>query len=521
MRAEKLLKNTVVGVLSQGIAAVTGAIVQFVFLKYMIQEYLGARGLFSSILEFLSLAELGIGLVLVYSMYQPIAEKDERKLIALTQFYRRAYNLIAGMIFGFGMCLMPFLPFFIEDMDAVPHARLIYFLYLVSSASSYLWVYKLSILNADQRVYIIHVYSLVFSLIQCAFQVVLLVTTHNFFAFLIIQTVCVVAKNILISRKAEKLYPFLKTKEKIKLSREEKNGIYKNVFAMFNHRVGATVLGSTDNLLISKFIGIIYCGFYSNFKMIIALMNSFINQFFNAMLSSVGSMNASESKETVYNTFKYLHFLSFWVYTFCTVSFIELANPVLLKVLEMMGVEHVEEYTFGFPTVLMIGLNFYVVGIRKVPLTFKEAMGLLWNDRYKPIIEALLNIVVSVACIRSMGIAGIFFGTIFSMAATSLWVEPLVLFRHGFQRSMGEFWRRNFVYLFFSGGLIALTHFVDTRFVLTGWTDVFAKLGVCLVIPNGIIAVCFCRTREFRELFRALGGILFKKKTAESPVPAE
>lgn len=513
MRGEKLFKNTVIGVLSQGVAALTGTIVHLVFIRFMIKEYLGAKSLFSNILDFLSLAELGIGLVLVYSMYQPLAEKNERKLIALTQFYRKAYNLIAAMVFGSGMCLMPFLSFFIDNMEKVPHAQLIFFLYLVSSASSYLFVYKQSILNADQRIYITHLFSLVFSIIQCVLQVLVLVsdTRYKFFYYLIVQTVMVVFKNFLLTRKAEKMYPFLNSREKILLTKDEKKAIYKNVFAMFNHRVGAVVLGSTDNLLISKFIGIIYCGFYGNFKMIVNLMNSFIGQFFNAMLSSVGNMSALESKDTVYKTFKYLHFLSFWLYTFCTVAFIELSNPVLMQVLILMGVKDVESYGFTFPTILMIGLNFYMIGIRKVPLTFKEAMGLLWYDRYKPIIEAIINVVVSIAAIQSMGIAGIFFGTIFSMAVTSLWVEPLVLFRHGLKRPIGEFWVREFIYLFFSGALIALTHFADLHIHLIGWAEIFAKLGVCLLLPNAMIALCFCRTREFKELFKAIGHIVFKK----------
>ena len=516
-----------IGVLSQAVSALTGAIVHLVFIKYMITEYLGAKSLFSNILDFLSLAELGIGLVLVYSMYQPIAEKNERKLIALTQFYRKAYHLIAVMVFCSGLCLIPFLSFFINNMDAVPHAQLIFFLYLVSSASSYLFVYKQSILNADQRVYIVHVFSLVFSIVQCVLQIIILVgrSRYSFFYYLIVQTVMVVLKNFLLTRKAEKLYPFLCSKEKILLTKDEKKAIYKNVFAMFNHRVGAVVLGSTDMLLISKFIGIIYCGFYGNFKLIVNLMTSFLSQFFNAMLSSVGNMTALESKETVYKTFKYLHFLSFWIYTFCTVAFIELANPVLMRFLVLMGIEDVKAYTFTFPTVLMIGLNFYVIGIRKVPLTFKEAMGLLWYDRYKPIVEAILNVVVSIAAIKSMGIAGIFFGTIFSMAATSLWVEPLVLFRHGLKRSMSEFWVKEFVYLTFSGAMIAITHYVDIRLVdgmlnVSGWVEVLAKLGVCLVVPNVLTALCFCRMKEFGELFGAIGHIVFRKNEQQEAIEA-
>ena len=523
MRGEKLFKNTVIGVLSQAVAALTGAIVQLVFIKFMIKEYLGAKSLFSNILDFLSIAELGIGLVLVYSMYTPLADRDERKLIALTQFYRKAYRLIASMILGTGLCLMPFLSFFIENMETVPHATLIFFLYLVSSASSYLFVYKQSILNADQNVYIIHLYSTVFSIVQCILQILVLVSgsRYRFFYYLIVQTVLVVFKNFLMSRKAGKLYPFINTREKVLLTKEEKKGIYKNVFAMFNHRVGAVVLGSTDTLLISKFIGIIYCGFYGNFKMIINLMNSFVGQFFNAMLSSVGNMNALESKDTVYKTFKYLHFLSFWMYTFCTVAFIELSNPVLMQMLTLMGVEDVESYGFTFPTILMIGLNFYVIGIRKVPLTFKEAMGLLWYDRYKPIIEAVINVIISVAAIQSMGIAGIFFGTIFSMAVTSLWVEPLVLFRHGLKRSMREFWIKECVYLTFSGAMIALTHFVDSQIHLTGWTEILVKLCVCLVVPNAVTALCFCRMGEFGELFAAIGHIVFKKGKPKAIEAAE
>lgn len=514
LRSEKMLKNTAVGVIAQIVYSLADWITCTVFIKTMTDQYRGAQGLFASILSFLSLAELGIGSVLVYSMYKPIAENDERKLTALTQFYRKAYNIIGAMIFGVGLCLTPFLPFFVDDMDAVPHASLIYLMYLFNSVLSYMFVYKQSILNADQKNYVINFRCAILNAMQCAFQVLVLITTHNFFAFLGVQMVFTLSKNIIVSHKAGKMYPFLNTKEKISLTKEERHDIYKNVFAMFNHRVGGTVLNSTDNLLITKFIGLVYCGFYNNFKMIVNVLNSFLNQFFTAMMSSVGSLTASESKETSYRTFKYLHFLSFWMYTFCTICFIELANPFIMVWLGK------EKYTFGFPTVLMIGLNFYVVGIRKVPLTFKEAMGLLWQDRVKPIIEAVINIVISIAFIERMGIAGILLGTIVSMVVTSLWVEPHVLFKHGFQRSSGEFWRRNIIYFAFSGGLLALVHYIDSLFALTGWTDLFAKFGVCLIVPNVIIAICFCFTGEFKDLFAAISGMLASKFHRKDKVTA-
>ena len=213
MRAEKLFKNTAVGVGAQLIYSITDWITRTVFIKTMTDQYLGAQSLFASILSFLSLAELGIGSVLVYSMYKPIEENDERKLAALTQFYRKAYNLIGAMIFIVGLCLTPFLSFFVDNMDAVPHATLIYLMYLLNSVLSYTFVYKQSILNADQKNYVINFYCAILNTMQCASQVVVLMSTHNFFAFLAIQMLFTVTKNVMISRKAGKVYPFVNTKE--------------------------------------------------------------------------------------------------------------------------------------------------------------------------------------------------------------------------------------------------------------------------------------------------------------------
>ncbi len=513
LRREKLFKNTVVGVIAQFITLFTGLVVQTVFVRCMIDEYLGARGLFTSVLSVLSLAELGIGTVLVYSMYEPIAQNDERKLIALIRLYRKAYNIVALAILVVGLVLVPFLPFLINDMDSVPHATLIYLLYLMNSVLSYIYIYKTSILNADQKGYIVNVYTAIFSLVQCVGQIAVLVITHNFFVYMVIQIACTVLKNVAVSIQAEKMYAFLKSKEKIDLSKKEKRAIFKNVFAMFNHRVGSTVLTSTDNIIISKFIGLVVCGYYYNFKLIVDTLNGFINQFFNSMLSSVGNMLVMESRETSYRTFKYLHFLSFWIYTFCTICFIEMVNPFVLIWLGD------EKYLFDNFTVIMIGLNFYVIGIRKVPLVFKEAMGLLWNDRFKPIVESVLNIVISIVLIQSLGVAGIFFGTIISMVLTSLWVEPYVLFKYGFEMSTKEFWKRNIIYFIVSGITITLTHLAAQQLAFTGWADLLSKFGVCLIIPNVIILLLFFHTREFKDLMNAFGAILSKffnrhKKTA-------
>ena len=91
------------------------------------------------------------------------------------------------------------------------------------------------------------------------------------------------------------------------------------------------------------------------------------------------------------------------------------------------------------PIVLLIVLSFYVTGMRQSVLTFREAMGLYWYDRHKPLFESAINLAVSILLAKPFGIVGIFIGTVVSTLSTCTWVEPYILFRHGFGAPVGKY----------------------------------------------------------------------------------
>lgn len=497
MRTKAFLKNGIIIIAVQVFTYLMDFLCRTVFIHTLSMDYLGVKGLFSNILSLLSLTELGISSVLVYSMYKPVADRDEPQMLALVGFYKKAYHIIACLVGGIGLILTPFLTYLIKDCPDIKGLYIIYLLYLANSVLSYLFTYKMSLFQADQKLYICTFWGCIFSAIRNIVQIICLFVTHSFFLYLIIQLPFTVFSNLFLSRKAEKEYPFLKTKKYPVLSKKEKDTLMKNTFAMFNHRIGATILNSTDNMIISRFIGIVAVGINDNYVMIVNMINGVMTQIFSALTASVGNLNATESSETSYKVLKTLHFASFWFYSFCTICLFMLINPFIELV---WG----KQFLFPLPVVAIICLNFYIVGIRKIPLIFKESMGLLWNDRYKPLIEAGLNLIISIIAVHFLGITGVFIGTFISMVSTSLWVEPYVLFKHGLNMSWKEFWINNIKYFLIFLITIAVTYFTGTLYQGKLLYNFIYRLVICIFIPNILFLLLFYRSAEFKELLSAL-----------------
>ena len=92
----------------------------------------------------------------------------------------------------------------------VEHLTLIYLMYLADSVLSYLLVYKRTLIEAHQKNYVVLLYQTAFLVLQDVLQIVALVVTRNFILFLALKIICTVLTNILISLKADRLYPYLR-----------------------------------------------------------------------------------------------------------------------------------------------------------------------------------------------------------------------------------------------------------------------------------------------------------------------
>lgn len=476
-----------------------------VFIYVLSEAYLGVSGLFGNILTVLSLAELGIGGAMTFHLYKPIAEEDEKGIRAMMNFYRVLYSRVAFFVAVAGVALTPFLNVFIKDDYGIGMQRLqfIYLLYLLNTVCSYLWGYKRAIIDGHQKAYVGTIINTVFTTAQFILQIVVLLIYRNFIAYLLIQIVCNIATNIVVAKKADRMYPYLKEDRKEMPSREQKKSIGKNVSAMFLHKLGDVVVNNTDNLIMSAFHGLVKVGAYGNYQMIQATVNTALNGVFGAFTASIGNLGVDEeNRNRLFDVYKSLLFLGFWLYGYATVAFLILFNPFILAWTNR------ESLIFPMSVVLVYVINFYIAGMRRVTITFRDAMGLYWYDRYKPIFEVIVNLGASLYLVYRIGLIGILLGTLISSMTTCFWIEPLVTYKYGFQKKVRHYFGVFALYgavLAMAGGF---TYWVCQRFTQGGYVEVFLKFIVCTILYNAIIVLLFFRTDEFKMILDRITVLL-------------
>lgn len=507
-RTDNSLKNLKTAVLFKLAAIVVNFIARKIFVVVLTKEYLGLDGTFANILTMLSLAELGVGTAITYSMYKPLAEGDRELILSLMTLYRKFYTVIGITVGVLGAALTPFLQYIIRDIPDIPHIRLIYLMFVLDSSISYFLVYKQSLISADQKQHIVTSYQYKTSMAVTAAQCAALLLTGDYVLYLALKLCATFVCNALLARKADRLYPYLKQKTVQPLPAPVRQDISKNIRAMIAHKLGSVVVFGTDNVLIAYFVGAVSVGLYSNYLLITQSLKSAYSMIFRAMTASIGNLCAAEDTAHAQAVFWRVDFLTRWIYGFSAVCLVVLFNPFISL---WLGAD----YLFSMPIVLLIVLSFYVTGMRQSVLTFREAMGLYWYDRHKPLFESAINLAVSILLAKPFGIVGIFIGTVVSTLSTCTWIEPYVLFRHGFGAPVGKYFVRYALNTLLTAFAGAATWCICALLPQTGFGSFIIKVLLCCVIPNLFFLFVYGKTSEFRY-FLTLGKSVLGKRMHKS-----
>ena len=324
--------------------------------------------------------------------------------------------------------------------------------------------------------------------------------TRNFILFLSVHVACTVLSNIFISRRADKLFPYLLDKTKHILSKDERQDIYKNIRAMVMHKLGNVIVNNTDNLIISSFVGVISVGVYSNYFLVIGSVKQVFDQVFQGITASVGNLGATEDEGHVKSIFETAFFIGQWMYGFAAICLYELLNS-------FMELSFGKNYLFTKDIVLVLCINFFLNGTRMAVLTFRDSLGLFWYDRYKAVAEALLNLVVSIILVKNFNVFGVFAGTFISTLLTSVWVEPFVLYKYRLGVSSKRFFFKYFVYCVITGIVWFITDVVCTKIKGSILFELIIHGLVCAVLPNLIFLLVYFRTRQFKAVLEKAKGI--------------
>lgn len=188
-RVRQAGKNIFFGYISNFIIMIIGFVQRTAFIMVLDRTLLGVNSLYTDILSMLSLAELGIGSALNYSLYKPVARGDQEKIKSYMRIYRKAYLAIAGVIAVVGLALTPFLPYLIKESGgiSVRDLTVYYLIFLFNTVSTYFVAYKYSLSNAQQRAYIQTNIATVTKIATVFAQIIILFLTKNFLLYLLTQ----------------------------------------------------------------------------------------------------------------------------------------------------------------------------------------------------------------------------------------------------------------------------------------------------------------------------------------------
>ena len=422
-RTKKSITNILFNLSDQIISLLLSFLSRSVFIYTLGVEFLGINGLFSDVLGMLSMADLGFGTAMAYSFYKPIAENDHDKISALITFYRKVYNIIATIILIVGLCITPFIRYIVNTNREIPHLEVYYLFSLASIVISYLYVYRTSIITADQKNYIVTRITIITNIIKTITQIISLLIFKNFIVYLAINILFVFLNNAIASHKAVTLYPYIK--ERKVLPKKEIKEIFANLKSVFIYKVSSMLLNATDNILISVIVGTITVGYYSNYLLINNKLCGLISLFFTSLTASIGNIIVKETYKKRYEIFTIEQSISFIISGVVIPCFMVLINDLIVV---WLG----KSYSLGYPLAIAVSLNLYLQCVLQPLWSYREATGMYQKTKWVMLAAAICNIVLSIILGICWGVAGIIFASGISRIVTYVWYEPQLLFKNYF-----------------------------------------------------------------------------------------
>lgn len=492
MRTLNSVKNISFGLISQITSSIFGFLIRIVFIRTLGAEYLGIEGLFSNVLSLISLTNLGIESAIIFSLYKPLQEKNNEEIKGYMQFYKNVYKIIGIIIFVIGILLIPFLPYIIKgSVNVKENIVVLYILYLLDTSISYFYVYKKSLLIANQQNYdISKIHTIMISISNIVLSI-LLIIFKKFLVFLIVQLIFRFLENVIVSKKADKEFPILNDKNiKGVLSKEKRHDLYKKVYSMFLYKISGTVINSTDNIIISSFVGVIYVGIYSNYLLIINTIRTFVSYIFSSLTASVGNLVVSDEENKKKMIFDEIFFMSFWIYGFCSIALYVLVN-------DFITICFGKKYVLDQITVIIIIINFYTTGMQSASSMYRDTTGLFSVGKYRPIFAAVINLMVSIILAPKLKIRGVLLGTIVSRLCVYFWFDPYIVYKHIFNQNCFEYFKK---YIKYTIMIIIIGLFINLLTININISSIYIsfiiKCFICTIIPNLIIFLIYLKDEK-------------------------
>lgn len=500
-RTKNATRNMVAGFGLKIYTIIVPFIMRTIMLYLMGSQYLGLDGLFASVLQVLNLTELGVGMAMVNSMYKPIAEDDSDKICALMRLYKLYYRCIGIVILAIGLLLLPIIPSLAGT--ELPNGLNIYILYLVNLGATvlsyWLFAYKNSLLVAHQRNDIQSVITIIINTIKYFLQIGVLFLFRNYYLYLIVNVLTQILQNVVCAYMAGKIYPNYHAKGN--LAKKEIDALNKKIKDVFTAKIGAVVVNSADTLVISAFLGLQMLAIYQNYYYIVTSIIGMILIIFNSCTAGIGNSIVVETKEKNYQDLKKLTFIIAWLAGLGACCLLCLFQP-------FMEIWAGKELMLNINAVICFAIYFFIYEINALLNTYKDAAGIWHEDRFRPLVTAMGNLLLNIILVQIIGIYGVLLSTVVTTLCIGMPWLLHNLFTILFEKNELKDYVRQLLAYSVSTFIVSLVTFAICSLIEGKlWIVLLGRTIVCLFLTNILYFVLYHKKIEFIQSVMMLENI--------------
>lgn len=501
MRSKKTFINMIVSFSYFFINNIFSFVSKSIFIVYLGIEYSGLNAFLLNILGVLNLAELGISTSVGYALYKPLKDKNNEKIEEILYLFKKLYQFIGIFIFLIGIILSFFLDYLVTSDIPIYLIRMYFLLYLFSVLTSYFLTYTNVLPASDQKNYIVVKIQGNVKIVKNIIELVIVIIFSNYILWLVVEIMGNIFSYILCNIKVKNMYKdinFCNTFS-IKKLLKKYTDIVENIKNLFFHQIGSLVVNQTDNIIISKFCDLVAVGKYTNYIYIYQLLTGCIDQVFNSITSSIGNLIVEdETNKKSYEIWKTIYCFCYFVAILFSFLFYSLSQDFVEL---WVG----KENTLANVTILFISFNIFFRIIKSPTERFKVAYG-IFQDRYAPFIEAIINLVFSLILVKKIGVSGVVLGTVISNICIIYFWKPYITFKEGFKKKYIK-------YLFISTKLmlIGLLGMIVSYKLITvinlsvfTWLDLIIEFIVLSIVATVVHFLIFFANKDFRQSFKEI-----------------
>lgn len=433
-RVHKSLLNVQIGLLFYALSLFLAFFSRKIFLNNLGADFIGLTGTLENILSLLNLAELGIGTCICFFLYKPIEEKNREQIQEILSAFGYMYRIIGLLILGAGIIVSLFFPLMFKHVTfGLGIIYFSFFSFLGSSLIGYFINYRQILLTADQKNYVVAAYFQTAGLVKTGLQIFLAYYYKNLYVWVAIEFLFGIISCIILNKRINKTYPWLKTNVKSGKSLIKKHpDILIKTKQIFVQKIKDFVLNKSDEILIFAFVSLKMVAYYGNYMIIINKLTYLINIMSDGMGAGVGNLVAENNSKNTMKVFWELTAIRFLIVGGVIFSLFFFMQPLINS---WLG----NQYLLSNTILYLLLINLFIMISRGVVEMYIHSFG-LYADVWASWAEAITNIVITLIAATYLGIIGLLLGKILSVICIAFLWKPYYLFKNGIKQPFKKYW---------------------------------------------------------------------------------